>query len=421
MRELEVWLNDDLVGYLTENRKGGRFRYASHIEEMQSGNPLLSLSLPVKSRPYGESKTENWFMGLLPEGKRRQEIAHSLGISEHDWIGLLAEIGWECAGAVRVFETEKAESHSRAYEQLALEELATKLNDISARMPQQDTDNFRMSLGGFQEKMGVMMTELSEGISHLENVDIYLPLGDAPSTHILKPEDTQIYPGCAESEAWAMQVAGNVARCSKVAFLQIDGAPDTLVVERYDRKRDAANHVQRIHQEDACQALGLPPHNKYAAKTMPKGDDPTYKAMADLLLMYAADPLGEQCELLRQMVANCALGNWDAHAKNTSFLFTENATVSVAPMYDVVPIAEIEPRTTVMSLRINGKLDPILITRADIVAEAMSWGITLNQAEEIITTCLDDLEKGLNQAAFLYPQAARRHEAAASKRIERLR
>lgn len=421
MRKLEVWLNDDLVGYLTENRKGGRFCYASHIKKMQSGNPLLSLSLPVKSKPYGESKTENWFMGLLPEGKRRQEIAHSLGISEYDWIGLLAEIGWECAGAVRVFETEKAESHSRAYEQLALEELATKLNDISARMPQQDTDNFRMSLGGFQEKMGVMMTELSEGISHLENVDIYLPLGDAPSTHILKPEDTQIYPGCAESEAWAMQVAGNVARCSKVALLQIDGAPDTLVVERYDRKRDAANHVQRIHQEDACQALGLPPHNKYAAKTMPKGDDPTYKAMADLLLMYAADPLGEQCELLRQMVVNCALGNWDAHAKNTSFLFTENATVSVAPMYDVVPIAEIEPRTTVMSLRINGKLDPMLITRADIVAEAMSWGITPNLAEEIIATCLDDLKEGLNRAAIAYPQAARRHEAAVIKRIERLR
>ena len=154
---------------------------------------------------------------------------------------------------------------------------------------------------------------------------------------------------------------------------------------------------------------------------MPKGDDPTYKAMADLLLMYAADPLGEQCELLRQMVINCALGNWDAHAKNTSFLFTENATVSVAPMYDVVPIAEIEPRTTVMSLRINGKLDPILITRADIVAEAMSWGITLNQAEEIIATCLDDLKEGLNRAAIAYPQAARRHEVAAIKRIERLR
>ncbi len=71
---------------------------------------------------------------------------------------------------------------------------------LSARMTQQDTDNFCMSLAGLQEKMGVMMTELSERISHLENVDIYLPLGDVPSTHILKPEDTQIYPGCAESE-----------------------------------------------------------------------------------------------------------------------------------------------------------------------------------------------------------------------------
>ena len=421
MRELEVWLNDDLVGYLTENRKGGRFRYTSRVEEVQLGNPLLSLSLPVKSKSYGESKTENWFMGLLPEGKRRQEVAQSLGLSEHDWIGLLAEIGWECAGAVRVFEAGKVDSRSGFYEQLTIKELATKLSDVSVRMPQQGTDDFRMSLGGFQEKMCVMMPELPETISHLEKVEAYLPLGDAPSTHILKPEDTQLYPGCAESEAWAMQVAGCATRCSRIALLQIEGAPDTLVVERYDRKRDVANRIQRIHQEDACQALGLPPHNKYAAKTMPKGDDPTYKAMADLLLMYAADPLGEQCELLRQMVVNCALGNWDAHAKNTSFLFTENATVSVAPMYDVVPIAEIEPRTTVMSLRINGKLDPILITRADIIAEAMSWGITPTLAEDIIATCLDDLKEGLNRAAIAYPQAARRHEAAVIKRIERLR
>lgn len=421
MRELEVWLNDDLVGYLTENRKGGRFRYASRVEEVQFGNPLLSLSLPVKSKSYGESKTENWFMGLLPEGKRRQEVAQSLGLSEHDWIGLLAEIGWECAGAVRVFEAGKVDSRSGFYEQLTIKELATKLSDISVRMPQQGTDDFRMSLGGFQEKMCVMMPELPETTSHLEKVEAYLPLGDAPSTHILKPEDTQLYPGCAESEAWAMQVAGCATRCSRIALLQIEGAPDTLVVERYDRKRDVANRIQRIHQEDACQALGLPPYHKYATKNKPKGDDPTYKAIADLLLMYAIDPLEEQSELLRHMVVNYVVGNWDAHAKNTSFLFGENATVSIAPMYDVVPIAEVEPRTTAISLRINGELDPSVITRDDIVAEAMSWGMASDRVEEIISVCLSDLEKGLNRAAFLYSQAARRHEAAASKRIERLR
>lgn len=34
---------------------------------------------------------------------------------------------------------------------------------------------------------------------------------------------------------------------------------------------------------------------------------------------------------------------------------------------------------------------------------------------------LNDLEEGLDQVAIIYPQAARRHEAAAIKRIERLR
>lgn len=421
MRELEVWLGDTLVGYLSENRKGARFRYASNTQDSLNERFPLSLSLPVKNKPYGESKTQNWFTGLLPEGRRLQDIARNLRVGEYDWIGFLAVIGWDCAGAVRIFEVGKSKLSNGSYAPLDSKELTNLLKDFSARLPQQETELFRSSLGGFQDKMCVMMPEFSAQTSHLENVEVYLPLGDAPSTHILKPEDTQVYPGCAESEAWAMQAARNAARCSKVALLQIDGAPDTLVVERYDRKRDVENHIQRIHQEDACQALGLPPYNKYATKNMPKGDDPTYKAIADLLLMYAADPIAEQSELLRHMVVNYALGNWDAHAKNTSFLFADNAAVSMTPLYDVIPIAEVEPRTTVMSLRINGQLDPSIITRADIVAEATSWGIMSDRAEEIFDVCLNDLEEGFKQAAAMYPQAAQRHEAAAIKRIERLR
>jgi len=35
------------------------------------------------------------------------------------------------------------------------------------------------------------------------------------------------------------------------------------LVERYDRVRLASGSVERLHQEDFCQALGVPPELKY--------------------------------------------------------------------------------------------------------------------------------------------------------------
>ena len=95
MRQLDVFLGDNLVGHVVENRKGGRFEYEQSVADKLAGRPVLSMAFPAKGRPFGEAKTSAWFNGLLPEGSRRDEICRSLGVSPYDWIGLLAEIGWE--------------------------------------------------------------------------------------------------------------------------------------------------------------------------------------------------------------------------------------------------------------------------------------------------------------------------------------
>ena len=219
-----------------------------------------------------------------------------------------------------------------------------------------------------------------------------------------------------------MTAAGHAARASRVALLDLDDAPGTLVVERYDRVvDDVSKCVARLHQEDACQALGIDPHGKYATASAPKGDDPTYVAIADLLQKYSSDPEGEKEELLRQLVANLALGNWDAHAKNTSFLYREQMVPELAPLYDVVPIAEVEPRTTLLSMRVNGVIDPGKLTRADVVAEAVSWGLATADVESVVDRVLKDLEEGIRIASTAYPAAAARHEANALERIRKLK
>ena len=50
-----------------------------------------------------------------------------------------------------------------------------------------------MSLGGFQEKMCVVMPTIPEGAYSVVADDVLLPMGDSSSTHILKPE-SEHYP-----------------------------------------------------------------------------------------------------------------------------------------------------------------------------------------------------------------------------------
>ena len=140
-----------------------------------------------------------------------------------------------------------------------------------------------------------------------------------------------------------------------------------------------------------------------------------------MLQKFALDPEREKTELLRQLVVNMSLGNWDAHAKNTSFLYREPMVPTLAPLYDVVPIAEVEQRALYLSMRVNGLIRPEEITRDDVVAEASSWGVDPEDARDVIDDVLCKLEEGIGAASIAYPAAAARHEGAALQRICKLR
>ena len=420
MRTFEVHLGGRRVGTIAETRQGARFGYSPDIYETCPGVPVLSLALPAKRRPFSESKTHNWFEGLLPEGDRKERACRKFGLKPHDWMGLLGEIGWECAGAVQVFPEGASCEHGDSYEHVEPADLVNKLTDAYLGQPAAESSVVRMSLGGYQDKLCVRMPALSNGGGFVRPEGIRLPKGDAPSTHILKPEPSR-YVGLAESEAWAMTVARCAARCAKVALLQLDGSPDTLVVERYDRRITRDDTVIRLHQEDACQALNLPVEEKYAHESTAKGDDPTYAGIASLLDRYSVNAEEEKIELLRQLTVSMALGNWDAHAKNISFLYLKHSLPIVAPLYDVVPIAEIEPRTTLLSLRVNGSLVPDSVDGPALREEAKSWGLSAGKACETIECCLEALVEGFEDAGSFYPEAAKRHEEAARHRIEHLR
>ena len=155
-----------------------------------------------------------------------------------------------------------------------------------------------------------------------------LPLDGAPSTHILKPEPAH-FPGLAAAEAWALHASSAVTRTASARLDTPEGHRPTLIVERYDRDVRPGS-VVRIHQEDLCQVLGLPPAAKYPLTAKP--GEASLHRLADLLVARAAEAPNELTRLLEQTAVNVALGNTDAHAKNVSVIHLHPHTVTLSPL-----------------------------------------------------------------------------------------
>lgn len=118
----------------------------------------------------------------------------------------------------------------------------------------------------------------------------------------------------------------------EVATVEIGTAGNTpfLQVERYDRKRLPDGRWDRIHQEDFCQAMGIPPELKYQQE-----GGPNLKKCFALVRAVSAIPGPDVLRLFDAIVFNFLIGNSDAHGKNFSFLY-DGGNARLAPLYDLV-------------------------------------------------------------------------------------
>jgi serine/threonine-protein kinase HipA len=115
------------------------------------------------------------------------------------------------------------------------------------------------------------------------------------------------------------------------SYHEFDGIP-AIIVERFDRYRDKAGILRRIHQEDMCQALGVDSTAKYETD-----GGPGLTAVADVIWSAVTVPADAEADVARFaiMVAfNYLSESSDAHAKNYSLMYDERAEVYLAPMYD---------------------------------------------------------------------------------------
>jgi len=352
-KQLEVWLLGQHVGSLMQVDGRLAFAYATPWLQLAAttdgAGMALSQSLPLRPEPFDDRATRPFFAGLLPEGEQRRLVAKVLQASRQNDFALLDGIGGECAGAVTLLARGQSPGDGaglaasdpsvetvRWLDEPALRQL---LDDMPQRPMLAGQEGLRLSLAGAQDKLPVVV----------QGARIGLPLNGAPSTHILKPPIAGTE-GSVFNEAFCMTLAG--ALKLTVAAVQIVSVAGTLVlrVQRYDRIIDpAATHARRLHQEDFCQALGVPPEHKYQHEGGPD------LAQCFALLRRATRPSAPHVlALLDAVIFNVLIGNHDAHGKNFSLLYGARGA-GLAPLYDLLSTAVYPRLTEKMAMKLGGK------------------------------------------------------------------
>lgn len=343
---LDVWLYRRRAGRLEHVGRALRFTYGS--DYVHDGGPPLSRSLPVREEPFETIPTHSFFANLLPESGVRRQIARQLGISEENDFDMLAALGGDCAGAVALLPmgSPPPPEPQRRVIWLDDEDLAQALAELPRRPLHMDPDEgIRLSLAGAQDKLPVVVEDKRIGI----------PAAGTPSTHILKTPIERVEHTVA-NEAFCLTLARELGLDAAPATVGRAGGRPFLLVERYDRNR-AGPRVERIHQEDLCQALAVPPERKYEAEGGPGLAD-CFAVVRDTVDVPARDIAA----LVDAVALNVAIGNHDAHAKNFSLLYAPDQN-RLAPLYDLVSTAVYPELDRKLAMKIGGENRPDYLRR----------------------------------------------------------
>lgn len=361
--ELNVWFEEQIVGYLWRNKQDNMsFKY----DESWNKFPL-SISLPL-NKTHNDLIAHRFFANLLPEGSARDRLCIRFRCPDTDF-DLLSEIGSECAGAISILPIEKQPDLKQSYKKLDNHELAKIIETRGASISYEDKP--RLSLAGAQDKITVQFKE----------EQIYLPINQTPSTHILKFEvnDFKNIPLYEVYITWLAKAIGLNTIEIQLRFLSDSSY---TLSKRYDRIM--GDRTLRIHQEDFCQALGL--KEKYQ-----RSNTPNFPQCYQLIIEHSSNPVTDADQLLRWLIFNLIAGNSDAHIKNISFLYTENE-IRLAPFYDLVCTRAVEHLDTTLALHIGAEKNPDLVSKKNLLELAEQCQVRPGRIFNIVEQLLIEID-----------------------------
>lgn len=324
---LDVYIAGKLCGQLEEDRHGA----LSFVYVPEYASVPLSISMPVGLARYDDRTVRPYLMGLLPdEAATRNAIGAQYGISPNNPFRLLGAIGMDCPGAVQVCShgaTLSAECSSQDLVKLTDLDIEAKLaavrKNAAAAWIDVPVAEGHWSLAGCQAKFTLRQ----------EDGQWFECVGTAASTHIVKPGVVGLT-GQAFVEYVSMQMAEKIGLPVAKTEFRMFGTEPAIVITRYDRTRDSAGCVVRMHQEDFCQTLCVMPDAKYAEQ-----GGPSTPQIVNMLK--TTDELAEDNihRFILYLFFNYLIGATDGHAKNHSLMLFPDGDIRIAPLYDVASIA----------------------------------------------------------------------------------
>lgn len=392
-RTLDIWWEGRLVGQLTQNRHGELgFAYAPEWLKDDEARPL-SASLPKRVEPFSRRECRPFFGGLLPEESQRDAAARALGVSRDNDFALLDRLGGDVAGALQLLprgETPTAPALDKRPTPLDDAGLLRVLDALPARPLLAGQEGLRLSLAGAQAKVPVVLVDGA----------VALPAPGQPTTHILKPPISR-FSATTENEAFVMRLAAAIGLAVAPVEPRVVRDRVFLLVQRYDRAIGDDGDVRRIHQEDFCQALGVPPETKYASE-----GGPAFKDCFGLLRRVTVRPALDILKLLDAVIFNVIAGNADAHGKNFSILYDAEGP-RLAPLYDLLATVAYPELSPKFAMKIGKRASLAEIDAKGWTAFAADAGIGLplirRRVGEISAAVADqatDVAKGLVLPGF---------------------
>lgn len=308
-----VWLREVRVGTLVQRGDHTRFVLTeSYLAD--PGRPVLGLVFEqdLNARHAAALRLPCWFSNLLPEGRLREWIAAERHVSAQREMELLAQVGQDLPGAVRIRPVESAGD---------VEDLFDATGAAHTHRPVESP--WRFSLAGVALKFSMLA----------EHDRLTLPATGVGGDWIVKLPD-RLYRDVPRNEFAMMSLAGavgiDVPEVRLVHRDEVDGLPAGVWPEHEDwayavRRFDRGDDRSLIHIEDLAQVRNLYAEDKYTGN---------YETVGALL--YRGHDLESLREFARRLVFNVLVTNGDAHLKNWSLRYLDPRVPTISPAYDLV-------------------------------------------------------------------------------------
>jgi serine/threonine-protein kinase HipA len=329
--DLNVMLNGRLVGHLRHMASGAvYFQYAKTWLAWEHTMPI-SLSLPLREDQYSGAAVIAVFDNLLPDNKEiRERIAAKAKAAGTDAYHMLSAIGQDCVGALQFLHDDQlAQDHAQGLtaplSTRQIENLISNLKATPLGIDPEEDEAFRISIAGMQEKTALTY---SEGKWRK-------PLGTSPTTHIFKPQIGKLPNGIdmsqsVENEFLCLTLTAAWGLPSAKVEIADFGKQRVLIVERFDRRHTSDGRLLRLPQEDFCQALSVPPTQKYEVDGGP--------GIIDILTLLKGSnrPAEDQKQIIKSLLCFWLMAATDGHAKNFSIFLGPGNRFRLTPLYDVL-------------------------------------------------------------------------------------